>query len=140
MVKKVGKIRIAPGLKRVVKKVEHYMFRSIIPAGMASAGPPLGPALGQVRCLNIIKSISFDATSTTPILCLQMNINIAQFCKEFNEKTKHMKPGVPVTVRAPLNPDRSYEMKVYTPTACYFLKQAAGINKGTMCKSLVFNC
>lgn len=53
MPKRVGKIRIAPGLKKVVKKVEHWMFRSNIPAGMASAGPPLGPALGQVRCSNI---------------------------------------------------------------------------------------
>ncbi len=37
------------GLRKVVEKVIHGpIIRTDIPAGMAMAGPPLGPMLGQV--------------------------------------------------------------------------------------------
>lgn len=55
----MGKIRIAPGLKKKVVKVEHGIFRCDLPANMASPGPPLGPTLGQVNNLKSF-SLSFN--------------------------------------------------------------------------------
>ncbi|XP_031843377.1 large ribosomal subunit protein uL11m-like [Nomia melanderi] len=54
--------------KKVLAKVNHSSkLRVIIPAGMASAKPLLGSQLGQ------------------------RNINIVNFCKEFNQRTENIK-------------------------------------------------
>lgn len=44
-------------IKKVTEKIQHGPMKTNIPAGMAAAGPPLGPMLGQVfliqsHCLN----------------------------------------------------------------------------------------
>jgi len=49
-------------------------IRVVIPAGEAKAGPPLGPILGQHQ------------------------INMVEFCKEFNARTADYEPGVPIRV------------------------------------------
>ncbi|KAK7504802.1 hypothetical protein BaRGS_00003830 [Batillaria attramentaria] len=60
----------ARAVKKVIEKVNHPPFMKVtIPAGQAAAAPPLGPQLGQRQ------------------------IQIAQFCKDFNEKTSNIKPG-----------------------------------------------
>ncbi|XP_064602849.1 large ribosomal subunit protein uL11m-like [Liolophura sinensis] len=92
-----------------MEKIKHPPFLKVnIPAGKAAAAPPLGPQLGQ------------------------RGIQIAAFCKDFNEKTKEIKPGVPLPTRITVNPDRSFSIMMHQPPVTYFLKQAAGIKKGAM--------
>ncbi len=76
-------------------------------AGQASPSPPIGPALGQ------------------------RGINIMEFCKQFNARTQDMEPGSPVPVIITVYQDKSFTFEMKTPPASYFLKKAAGLNKGS---------
>ncbi|KAL8618367.1 hypothetical protein ACOMHN_047439 [Nucella lapillus] len=104
-----GGRRGARVVKKVLEKVNHPpQMKVTIPAGQAAAAPPLGPQLGQRQ------------------------IQIAAFCKEFNEKSSTIKPGIPLPTSIKVNPDRSFDMQINNPPVTYFLKQAAGAKKGAM--------
>ncbi|VDM62522.1 unnamed protein product [Angiostrongylus costaricensis] len=92
--------------KEVVKVIHGALLRTNIRAQMASAAPPLGPQLGQ------------------------RGLNVANFCKEFNKETGHIKPGVVLPTRISIKPDRTYDLEICTPTTSWLLKQAAGIARG----------
>src|SRR5579863_1341712 len=78
-----------------------------VPAGKANPSPPIGPALGQ------------------------RGLNIMEFCKAFNAATQNMEPGMPVPVVITAFGDRSFTFVTKTPPASYFLKKAAGVEKGS---------
>ena len=77
-----------------------------IEAGKANPAPPIGPALGQ------------------------HGVNIAEFCKQFNEATKEMGGDV-IPAEITIYEDRSFTFKLKTPPASALLKKAASIEKGS---------
>jgi large subunit ribosomal protein L11 len=77
-----------------------------IPAGKANPAPPVGPALGQ------------------------HGVNIMEFCKQFNDKTKGQE-GAIVPVIITVHTDRSFTFIMKTSPASDLLKKAAGIIKGS---------
>ncbi|XP_051505928.1 39S ribosomal protein L11, mitochondrial-like [Myxocyprinus asiaticus] len=98
--------KISKAAKAVKKLDTSSVIRAIVRSGQAAPGPPLGPILGQ------------------------RGIPIGAFCKDFNEKTKDLKEGIPLPIKINVKPDRTYDLKIGQPTVSYFLKQAAGIAKG----------
>jgi large subunit ribosomal protein L11 len=89
----------------VAKKITGYI-KLQVPAAKANPSPPIGPALGQ------------------------RGLNIMEFCKAFNAATQGMEPGMPVPVVITAFADRTFTFTTKTPPASYFLKRAAGLEKG----------
>jgi large subunit ribosomal protein L11 len=77
-----------------------------IAAAKANPSPPVGPALGQ------------------------QGVNIMEFCKAFNEKTKDMM-GYNIPVVITVYADRSFTFITKQPPASDLIKKAAGISKGS---------
>ena len=74
-----------------------------IPAGAANPAPPVGPALGQ------------------------HGVNIMDFCKQFNERTKAMEAGMIIPAVITVFDDRSFIFITKMPPISSLLKKAAGI-------------
>lgn len=61
----------------------------------------------------------------------QNGLNMMDFCKAFNAKTAQMKSGMPIPVVISVHKDRTFSFVMKKPPTSYFLKEAAGIQKGT---------
>ena len=77
-----------------------------IKGGQANPAPPVGPALGQ------------------------RGINIMEFCKAFNEKTKSLM-GKPVPVVIAVYKDKKFDFVIKSPTVSHFIKEAAKLKGGS---------
>ena len=89
----------------MAKKIQG-LIKLQIPAGAANPSPPVGPALGQ------------------------RGVNIMEFCKAFNEKTKD-KAGFRLPVVITVYTDKSFTFEVKQPSMTDLIKKVAGIKSGS---------
>jgi large subunit ribosomal protein L11 len=89
----------------MAKKVQGTL-KLQIPAGAANPSPPVGPALGQ------------------------RGVNIMEFCKAFNEKTK-ANAGFKIPVEITVYTDKSFTFVTKQPPMSELIMKAANIKKGS---------
>ena len=89
----------------MAKEITGYV-KLQIKGGQANPAPPVGPALGQ------------------------RGINIMEFCKAFNEKTKSYM-GKPVPVVITVYKDKKFDFVIKSPPASHFIKEAAKLKGGS---------
>ena len=90
----------------MAKKITGYI-KLQVPAGQANPSPPIGPALGQA------------------------GLNIMEFCKTFNAQTQGLEQGMPIPTVISVYAGRTFSFITKTPPASFFLKKAAGLEKGS---------
>lgn len=78
-----------------------------IPAGGANPAPPVGPALGQ------------------------HGVQIMDFCKQFNERSKKFEAGMIIPAVITIFTDRSFTFITKMPPVPALIKKAAGIAKAS---------
>ena len=78
-----------------------------IKGGQANPAPPVGPALGQ------------------------RGVNIMEFCKAFNASTESLEKNMPIPVVITVFSDKSFSFITKTPPVSFYLKKAAGKDKGS---------
>ena len=89
----------------MAKKVK-AVIKLYCPAGSANPAPPVGPALGQ------------------------HGLNIMEFCRSFNEKTKGQE-GLTLPVVITAYEDRSFTYIIKSPPCSILLKRACGVAKAS---------
>ncbi len=98
----------------MAKKISGYI-KLQLNAGKATAQPPVGPALGAY------------------------GVNIANFVKEFNERTKNS-IGLVIPVVITVYADRSFSFITKTPPAAVLIKKACGIETASAAPNKVKVC
>ena len=89
-------------MKKVIGQIKLQIL-----AGKANPAPPIGPALGQ------------------------KGLNIVEFCKQFNEKTKNEDPSMKLPVIITAYVDRSFSFIIKAPPVSDLIKKYAGLQKGS---------
>lgn len=89
----------------MAKKIQGFI-KLQIPAGAANPSPPVGPALGQ------------------------RGVNIMEFCKAFNEKTRD-KAGFKIPVVITVYADKSFTFELKQPPMTELIKKVAGVKAGS---------
>ena len=87
------------------KEISGYI-KLQINGGQANPAPPVGPALGQ------------------------RGVNIMEFCKAFNDKTKSL-AGKPVPVEITVYKDKKFDFKIKSPPASFYIKEAVKLKGGS---------
>ncbi len=87
----------------MAKEISGYI-KLQIKGGQANPAPPVGPALGQ------------------------RGINIMEFCKAFNDKTKAF-AGKPIPVDITVYKDKKFDFEIKSPPASHFIKEAAKLKR-----------
>jgi len=91
----------------MAKKIEGTI-KLQVPARQAKPAPPIGPALGQ------------------------RGLNISEFCKVFNARTEEMEAGIPLPTVVTFYADKSFTLEIKTAPASFYLRRAAGLEKGSV--------
>lgn len=81
------------------------VIEALVPGGKATAGPPIGPALGPI------------------------GVNIKQVVDEINEKTKDF-DGMQIPVKIIIDDKKNIEIEVGTPPTSALILEELGIQKG----------
>ena len=89
----------------MAKKVK-TTIKLYCPAGQANPAPPVGPALGQ------------------------HGVNIMDFCKQFNERTKE-KQGLTLPAIITVYEDRTFTFIIKSPPSTVLIKRAIGVAKAS---------
>ena len=88
------------------KEVKGYV-KLVVPAKQANPSPPIGPALGAA------------------------GVNIAEFCKQFNDATKDKEAGMPIPCVITVYTDRSFEFIMKLPPVSFYIKKALNLKSGS---------
>ncbi len=91
----------------MAKKTIKAIVKLQVPAKKATPAPPVGPALGP------------------------HGVQAAQFCQQFNERTKAMEDGVLIPVVITIYTDKSFTFVTKTPPAAVLIRKALGLEKGS---------
>lgn len=93
-------------MSRKAVAAKNVLIKLIVGAGQAAPAPPVGPALGS------------------------KGVKAIDFCKEFNARTAHLNPGVPIPTVVTVRPDRTFSFETKSPPTAWLVLQAAGAAKG----------